>query len=283
MPKKTPTYRFILDPLYLINSKSSIDREWLQYTILGAIQKYKSELSKGKLQIFSEIFLHYFNLSTITTLNIIFDKTHKVHGIKNEKNFGFFRDNSQGDVNNKILVNIINTLKYESNEKKQLVDNYNWIKRKLKDVFIDSIERHIKIHGEMKFYFKNKKVHLQDDIYIFCKNNSSFYSEIWRIREDSKKQLMSSVEYIDVIKEAKTDDFEKLSEYVNKLRNDERKININNIIVINSERTIDYSEAIFVIRDVLFLNRNLEDLFEVKEFDIDILYILLEFVQNGGL
>ncbi len=284
MTKKTVNYKFELDPLYLINSESSIDREWLSYTILGAMQKYKAELSKDNLQVFGEIFLHYFNLSTISTLNIIFDKNHRVYGIKNEKNSSFnFRNDQKGDIDNKVLVNIIDILKYECNERNQLLENYAWLKRKLRNVFIQAIEKHIKVHGEMKVYCRNKKIHLQDDIYVFCKISSSFYSEIWRIKTDERKQLMTSVEYVDTIKEIATDDFEKLSEYVNKLKKSDKKINFNNIMVINSDKAIDYSEAIYIIRDILFLNKNLEDLFEVKEYDNDILYMLLEFVNNGGL
>lgn len=283
MTKKITQYRFVLDPLYLIQNKSSLDREWLSYTILGALQKYKEELSKENLQIFSEIFLHYFNLSTIVSLNLVFDKKHKVFGIKNDKNSSFFRNGSIGNPDNETLSDIIETLKYESNDKKYLLETYSWVKRKLRNTFIESIEKHIKLFGEMKLHIRNKKIHLQDDIYIFCKTNSSFYSEIWRIKTDDRKQLMTSIEYVDSIKEVKTDDFEKLSEYVNKLKNVEKKISSNNIMVINSDRSIDFSEAIYIIRDILFLNKNLEDLFEVKEMDSDILYLLLEFVQNGGL
>jgi len=260
------TYSLVLDPLYLINSKCSTDKEWLEYTILGALQKYKEKLDNNNIQVFSEIFLHYFNLSSLINLSIIFDKKHKSHDI----------------YTNKDLSKIIDILKYDTSEREYLINIYNWIKEKLRDVFIEAIEKHIKVYGGLNLLVKNKQIHLTDDIYIFCKSNPNLYSEIWRIKIDERCNFMSSIKFIDVIKEDSNSNYTKLSQYVNKLKNIENKINNNNIIIVNNESAINYNDIIYIIRDILFLNRNLDEIFETKGFDNDILYILLEFINNGG-
>jgi hypothetical protein len=226
--------KLVLDPLWLCQA-NYVDLEYYTYVLLDAQQKYLKNLELD-FSNFYEIAFHYFNLNTVLADKKLYNSS--LETINSDRN----------------LLEIVNSLakRDESGESSKIITRASEILGQTLKIYL---ERQTSVLKNMHFYFNNAKLHKETKIYIVCRSTRTDEYDIIKLNLASKRPLACSlIKYASVkLPDLKENEF--------RARLLEVKPNLvdflpeKNVIVCTYDDLVHEHDAIFLTKDLIILNR----------------------------
>jgi hypothetical protein len=247
--------KFILDPLWL-NKGTYLDAEYFNYLLLAACVKYKAELEKMNIDRFDEILYHVLNLNSLTVNGDLF--TPKFKKIANTDR----------------LKEIKNNLKHVYDLDQQTVEIFKNANYVFLNLLLDYINIQLDVLDQIDILYKNKKIHLEKNVFIVTTSTGSKHCTVWRMTEDLGKNFgynftkevkinLPDIKENVIVKAIKQVEGENISHLIN---------GKNILIAITDKANSDVLLA-KIIKDIILLNKGIS---KGEEFEPTVLNELYE-------
>ena len=162
---------YILDPLW-ITKKDYIDSEYFKYVLLAANKKYMSNINNTDNEYFYEVLFHFLNINNLVLDGNMFD--FKMNSFwKNEKI--------------KKISKELYTFYKSHNETGETVKMANEI---FKELSLKYLNREAKVFNNKgaSLYYVNKRIHLNNNIFVLVNRKKSTAYDIWKLKMDRRYQ-----------------------------------------------------------------------------------------------
>lgn len=249
----------ILDPLW-ITKGNYLDSEYFTYVLLDASMKYKKEIEKNNTLYFYEIFFHVLNLNNLAVNGSLFDG--RLKEIWNDPRI-------------KKIKSDLEVIYQHKEDTVEIFRNANYI---FVQLLIEYSEKILDVLDLTKIIYVNKKIHLENEIFLVSNKSGSKFYTIWKIDIDLKNFNKNSIKKIKTIK------IEELKE--NALKEELEKINDPKLSNLDGARNIIFAiledpkiekNAIYAIKDTIFLNRGISNQAEFNPYTIEEINSMLFF------
>lgn len=228
--------KLVLDPMWLCQAKR-VDLEYYTYVLLDAKKKYLKNLEVD-FSNFYEIAFHYLNLNTIIADKRLYDANLKIVRSDDQQN----------------LFQISETLvkRDPEGDGKKIIAKASEILGETMKVYL---EKQTSVMQNMHFYFNNVWLHKEKQIFIVCRNSNEDTYDIVKLNLASKRNLGCSMTRVASV------ELQNLKENEFKKRLLEVKPNLTdfkpdkNVIVATYDGKIDQTDALFLAKDTIILNR----------------------------
>jgi hypothetical protein len=138
---------FILDPLW-ITKGTYLDSEYVTYVLLDASLKYKKEIEEDNIDRFYEVLFHCLNLNNLAVHGTIFTPKFKI----------IWKDPKLLQIQSDLSD--INTLPKNTSE---IFKNANFV---FLNILLEYTNIHLDILEKLQLYYRNPKIHIEDEIFI---------------------------------------------------------------------------------------------------------------------
>lgn len=225
--------KLVLDPMWLCQA-NFVDLEYYTYVMLGARQKYLSNLNND-FGNFYEIVFHYLNLNTIIADKKVYDSHLNV--VRSHE---------------KLMEIVTQLAEPDHSNGKEIIKMGSSI---LSDVMAAYLNKQIMVLEHLHFHFNNSQIHKQDTVYIVSKTEQLDQYEVYKLNLKSSRPLGYSISkrakiHLPGLKQSEfkkrlLEKFPDLSDFNPDL----------NVIVVSGTDQIVIRDGICLTKDILLVNR----------------------------